>query len=257
MADRTFASLIPRVNPSVPGCPQQTMIQYIRESAIRACERSSAWRYQIPLFNLLPGVFEYEYNKPTNTDVHILFEAVMNDTPLQRMTLEQAIRLYPKWADIYSGQDPSVVWSLTPPGVFNGQQYNEQLFNGGSGYILPESIVADGSQPQAVCQLTPDKYLVLPLPDAEKTYRMRMFVALKPKRTATAMDEVIMGDLEDVIVHGALQHLLALPQVNWSDRELSSYHAKQFTFQLAERRARANLGNGRGPMMARMQPFGV
>jgi len=233
------------------------MIQYIRESAIRACERSSAWRYQIPLFNLLPGVFEYEYNKPTNTDVHILFEAVMNDTPLQRMTLEQAIRLYPKWADIYSGQDPSVVWSLTPPGVFNGQQYNEQLFNGGSGYVLPESIVADGSQPQVVCQLTPDKYLVLPLPDAEKTYRMRMFVALKPKRTATAMDEVVMSDLEDVIVHGALQHLLALPQVNWSDRELSSYHAKQFTFQLAERRARANLGNGRGPMMARMQPFGV
>jgi hypothetical protein len=105
-----------------------------------------------------------------------------------------------------------------------------------------------------VCQLTPDKYLVLPLPDAEKTYRMRMFVALKPKRTATAMDEVIMSDLEDVIVHGALQHLLALPQVNWSDRELSSYHAKQFTFQLAERRARANLGNARGPLMARMQP---
>ena len=66
-----------------------------------------------------------------------------------------------------------------------------------------------------------------------------------------------MSDLEDVIVHGALQHLLALPQVNWSDRELSSYHAKQFTFQLAERRARANLGNARGPLMARMQPFGV
>ena len=257
MADRTFASLIPRVNPSVPGCPQQTMIQYIREAAIRACERSLAWRYQIPLFNLLPGVFEYLYNKPTNTDVHVLFEAVMNDAPLERLTLEQAIRLYPKWADIYSGEDPSVVWSLTPPGVLNNQQYNEQLFNGGSPYVLPDAIVADGSQPQSVCQLTPDKYVVLPLPDAERTYRMRMFVALKPKRTATAMDEVIMDELEDIIVHGTLQQLLVLPQVNWSDRELATYHAKQYTFHLSERRARANLGNARGPMVARAQPFGV
>ena len=88
-------------------------------------------------------------------------------------------------------------------------------------------------------------------------YLIVLLIPLGLRRTATAMDEVIMSDLEDVIVHGALQHLLALPQVNWSDRELSSYHAKQFTFQLAERRARANLGNARGPLMARMQPFGV
>lgn len=109
----------------------------------------------------------------------------------------------------------------------------------------------------SVCQLTPDKYVVLPLPDAERTYRMRMFVALKPKRTATAMDEVIMDELEDIIVHGTLQQLLVLPQVNWSDRELATYHAKQYTFHLSERRARANLGNARGPMVARAQPFGV
>jgi hypothetical protein len=122
---------------------------------------------------------------------------------------------------------------------------------------LPDAIVADGSQPQSVCQLTPDKYVVLPLPDAERTYRMRMFVALKPKRTATAMDEVIMDELEDIIVHGTLQQLLVLPQVNWSDRELATYHAKQYTFHLSERRARANLGNARGPMVARAQSFGV
>jgi len=122
---------------------------------------------------------------------------------------------------------------------------------------LPDSIVADGSTPQSICQVTPDKYIILPLPDATTTYRMRMFVALKPKRTATAMDEVILDDLEDVIVHGALQQLLVLPQVNWSDRELASYHAKQYTFHLSERRARANLGNARGPLVARSQPFGV
>jgi hypothetical protein len=84
-----------------------------------------------------------------------------------------------------------------------------------------------------------------------------MFLALKPKRNATGMDEFIMDELEEVIMHGALQHLLVLPNTNWTDRELAAYHAKQFTFQTAERRARANLGNVRGTMRARMQPFGA
>jgi len=90
---------------------------------------------------------------------------------------------------------------------------------------------------------------------AVKEYEMRMIVALKPKRTASGMDEVIFSELEDVILHGALQHLLVLPNTNWSDRELASYHARQYLFHVNERRARANLGNMRGTLRAQMQPF--
>lgn len=257
MADRAFLSLVPRLNPSVPGCPQQTVINYIRDSAIRTCERTLAWRYLPPNFDLLPGVHEYAYNKPTNADVHVMFEAVMNDEPLERLTLEDAILKYPQWADLYSGQDPSVVWSLTPPSPFNNFEYNEELFNEGSTYVLPDSIVADGSTPRFITQITPDKYIVLPLPDAEKTYTMRMFMALKPKRTATGMEEAIFNDLEDAIMHGALQDLLILPNVPWADRDLASYHARQYIFYTTERRARANMGNVRGSFRVRMQPFGA
>jgi hypothetical protein len=183
MADRTFASLVARVNPSVPGCPYPMILEYIRNSAIRTCERTLAWRYQVPLFNLLPGVHEYTYNRPANADVHAMFEAVVNNRPLERLTMEKAIELYPQWADLYSGQDPSVVWSLTPPsGSFNGSQFNQSQFNGNSTYVLPESIVADASTPQSITQISPDKYIILPLPDAQTTYRCRMFLALKPRR---------------------------------------------------------------------------
>jgi hypothetical protein len=48
-----------------------------------------------------------------------------------------------------------------------------------------------------------------------------------------------------------------LPSQAWSDRELAAYHAKQYVFQTSERRARANLGNVRGTMRVRMQPFGA
>jgi hypothetical protein len=258
MADRDFSSLVPRLAPSVPGCPQATLVQYIRDSAIRTCERTLAWRYQVPLFNLSPGVHEYLYNKPIATDVHAVFEAVVNKSPLERLTLEKAIELYPQWADLYSGQDPSVLWSLTPPvSTFNTPEFNEVQFNEGGEFVLPDSVVADGSTPQSICQISPDKYIILPLPDGEKIYQMRMFVALKPKRSASGMNEVAFDDLEDVIMHGALQHLLVLPQVHWSDRELASYHAKQYLFHISERRARANLGNSRGAMRVRMQPFGA
>jgi len=257
MANRTFASLIPKLAVSVPGCPQPTILQHIQDSAVRSCERTLAWRYQIPLFNLLPGVHEYTYNVPTDTQVHVLFEALVNDYPLERLTLEQAIERFPQWADLYSGEDPSVVWSLTPSGSFNTSDYNEALFNDNSPYVLPDAIVADASTPQAICQLAPDKFIVLPLPDGERTYRTRMFVALKPTRTADGMDEVIFDDLEDIIVHDALTRLLVISNTNWEDRELAAYHAKQYSYLTAERRARANMGNMRGTMRARMQPFGV
>lgn len=257
MADRAFSTLVARINPSVPGCPTATMIQYIRDAAIRTCERTLAWRYEVPLFDLLPGVHEYAYNKPVNTDAHAVFAAIVNGSHLEKLTLDDALRLYPQWADLYSGEDPSVLWSLTPPGSYNTNEYNDALFNDGEPFVLPDSVVADASTPRSICQITPDKYVVLPLPDGNEPYTMRMFLALKPKRDATGMDSVIFDDLEEVIMHGALQHLLVLPNQYWSDRELAAYHAKQYVFQVAERRARANLGNVRGTLRAKMQPFGA
>lgn len=257
MADRTFASLVPKINPSVPGCPQPTMVQYIRDAAIRACERSLMWRHVEPKYDLLPGVYEYPYNKPVNTDVHVVFDAIVNDAPLQKLTLEQALYQFPYWADLYSGVDPNIVWQNSPPNLLNQYQYNGAQFNQNQGTQVPASALVEATDPRAVCQITPDKYVILPLPDDSKTYTMRMFYALKPKRSATGMNEVVFDELEDVIMHNALQHLLVLPNTNWTDRELASYHAKQYTFHLSERRARANLGNVRGVMTARMQRFGI
>lgn len=258
MVDRTFTSLVPRVQASVPGCPHATIVQYVRDSAIRTCERTLYWRYQVPLFNLLPGVHEYIYNKPDATDVHVMFDVVVNNRPLERLTMEQAIELYPQWVDLYSGENISVAWSLTPPlSVLNTPEFNETQFNEGSQYVLPTSIVAEGSTPRSITQVSPDKYIILPLPGADEVYQCRMFLALKPKRTATGMDSAVFDELEEVIMHGALQHLLVLPDQAWSDRELAAYHAKQYVFQTSERRARANLGNARGTMRVRMQPFGA
>jgi hypothetical protein len=257
MADRTFASLVPRVQASVPGCPNATIVQYIRDSAIRTCERTLYWRYQAPLYNLLPGVSEYAFNKPATTDVHVLFEAVVNDRPLERLTMEKAIELYPQWADLYSGLNPAAVWASTPANLYNINPYDGVQYNEDGGVNPPAQALVDASTPQSITQINADRYIILPLPDDRVVYQVRMFLALKPKRSATGMDEFIMDELEEAIMHGALQHLLVLPSQAWSDRELAAYHAKQYVYQTSERRARANLGNARGTMRVRMQPFGA
>lgn len=253
--DRDFSTLLSKISPSVPGCPRPLLLQSVRDAAIRVCERTLLWRYTPPKYNLLPGVHEYFFEKPANTDVHVLFDAMLNDRPLERLTLEQALYKHPDWADLYSGQSPATLWSSTPESTFNTDEYNESQFNQSSTFSMPASVVADGSEPRTVCQLTPDKYIVLPLPDDEKTYTMRMFYALKPKRDATGMDSNIFDELEDVIVHSTLQQLLVMGNVVWGDRELAAYHAKQALYHSTERRARANLGNVRGVLMARGLTF--
>lgn len=251
MVERLFTTLIPRISPYVPGCPQPLMVQAIRDAAIRICERTLMWRYTPPVFDLLPGVHEYFYPKPPGTDVHVLFSAQLNDQPLEKLTLEQAIELYPAWADLYSGEDPTLIWGDTPTNVFNTDSFNVVQFNQTPAPELLATIAADGAEPRSITQLTPDRFIVLPLPD-DGEYAIRMFYALKPKRDATSMDSAILDELEEVVSHAALQYLLIMPNVTWSNRELAVYFGKLSLHQTTERRARANLTNARGAVLARI-----
>lgn len=255
MAQRAFTTLLSRFLPSVPGCPQPLAVEQIRRAAMRACERTLAYRYTPAPYPLLPGVHEYGFTKPAETEVHAIFRAHLNDTPLEVLTLEQAIDRYPAWADLYSGESFATVWSETDPMAWGDLEYNEALFNEGSAFVLPEAVVAEGGEPRVITQLTPEKYLVLPLPDAEQTYTLRIFLALRPSRAATGLEEGVFNDLEDAILHSALQETLVMPNVAWADRQLATYHAKQFLFAITERRARANLGNARGRFFVRGDLF--
>lgn len=255
MATRNFTTLVSRVNAYTPGCPTPVLISHIREAAIRVCERTLAWRLAQSQFNLTPGIHEYDFIKPSGSDVHVVFAVHMNGFPLDILTLEQAITRHPLWADMFGGLDPDALWSITPSGTINTDEYNQQEFNESYPLVTPPEFIEMASQPQSITQVSPDKFIVLPMPDDVETYTMRMFYALKPSRDAVGMDEVIFNELEDAIFHHALQNLLVMPNSPWADRQAAGYHAKQALHMLTERRARANLGNARGTMIARAPKF--
>ncbi len=214
--NRSFSDVVNRLSPSVPGCPTPVIEQYVRDAAIEACERTLAWRYEQPAIRLVTGAYDYEFDTPDDAEVHAFITATVNDKRLTPVTLEQLYDLYPKW---------------------------------------PHQAANEYAEPRYVTQLDPDHFSVAPLPDASQNYDVRMIVCLKPLRTATKMDKTFLDELENVIMHGALQHLLVLPDRTFSDRELASYHAKQFAYKLSERRARTNLGVGKASMRVQAQKF--
>jgi hypothetical protein len=255
MATKTFAALVPQVAPSVPGAPQPLIVKHLRDAAIRACETTLMWRRVEPPFVLQAGTHENFFTKPAGTAVHAVFRAICNDKPLARVTLEDAIDLYPAWAQRFNGLSGDQLWNLTDPDTLNAEEFNEQLFNGDTEIELPPEATAGGGSPRIFTQITPDKYVVLPMPDSEQDYIMKLFYALKPTKAAVGMDENIMDELEDTIVHGALQQLLVMPAVTWSNTVLAAYHAKQHLKTVTERRARANLANGRNTLAVRYNNF--
>jgi hypothetical protein len=246
---RPYSSILTKILPSAPGCPQPLVEQVLRDSAIRVCERTLTWRYVTPEIKLIPGVPEYAFERPAGSDVFILFSAVLNGQHLSLLTLDQAIATYPKWAELYGGQSLDSVWSGTPSGAFNGSAYNTQTFNG------PEEVSVNidfegASEPRSLVQVVPQKFLTLPVPDAERDYMLRLVYALKPTKTASGLPPEVFDDLEDAIIHTTLQHLLVIPNVEWTDRDLSVYHGRQALFEMNSRRARANLGILRGALRA-------
>lgn len=216
MPIKLFADLVNRLAPTVPGCPQPVMLNYLRDAAIESCERTLSWRYEQPGIVLTAGVVDYPYEIPTDTEVHAIITASVNGADIRSVTLENVHRRWPKY---------------------------------------PDNAVDQRTTPQAVVHIDPDTFYVAPPPDGGTTYVVDMFVALKPLRSATGMDQTIMDDLENVILHGASQNLLVLPERTWSDRELAAFHAKQFSFKLAERRARTNVGAGRAVLNVAAHPL--
>lgn len=251
MPNTAFSTIANRVEALAPQVPRPTTLEHLRLAARLACEKTLAWRYMPAKSELLPGVHEYAFTVPEMSEVEHVFGMVVNNCPLDLINLDVAISRYPEWANLFSGEDAEELWSETPGGYVGAQEYNEDVFNPGSDFVLPDSIVAEGSRPRAVTGVTPQRYTILPLPDAEETYELRMWLALKPTRSATEMDTEAFNELEDVIVWGALKSLFSMPGKEWTNPDYAVHYGNEFREGCLEKRRRANLGHIRGPMSAR------
>ena len=221
MATRTFISLENKLAANVPGCPRPTIEQFVRDTAIEVCEKTLTWRYKQPAITLVAGTYEYAYDVPAGAEVAAVIHAKLSKDgvfvdKLLPVTQSDLHDLYPDW---------------------------------------PSSDVDKRTQPRYVSQIDPTMFVVSPIPESGVTYTVDMFLALKPSLSSTGMEETVFNSCENLIIHGVLQHLHTIPDKSWTDYGVAAYHAKQYTYKTALKRAQTNLGVVRGPMTAQMRPL--
>lgn len=69
---------------------------------------------------------------------------------------------------------------------------------------------------------------LVPTPSAEVIDHYTMRLALKPMIGATAIDDVILNKYDEVLIHGALSKLFAMPRKPWTDASLAGFHLSLF-----------------------------
>jgi len=111
-----YSSLVKEVLPYVPLCPDSLVEQNIRAAAIEFCERSKAYILDMEPFNTIAGVYEYDFDIPTGTEVHQVLYMTHDGKDMDPISPRSLELNYPDWRDrtgnphVYLQKTPSTFW---------------------------------------------------------------------------------------------------------------------------------------------------
>ena len=108
----SFDSLIRDILPYVPGCPDSLIESNLRSATIEFCEKSRAYVHDLDAINSVSGVFEYEFDQPTGTEVHQVLWATYDGHDLDPISPRSLELNFPDWRD--RGGTPTVYLQKTP-----------------------------------------------------------------------------------------------------------------------------------------------
>ena len=107
--------------PYVPLCPDTLAEQAIRSATIEFCERSKAYILDMDPFNTISGVYEYDFEIPTGTEVHQVLYMTYNGRDMDPISPRSLELNYPDWRDrtgnphVYLQKTPTTFWVVPVP----------------------------------------------------------------------------------------------------------------------------------------------
>ena len=101
---------------------------------------------------------------------------------------------------------------------------------------------------------TPGTVSVAPVP-AER-HEMVLRVALRPKKSATSMDDLVLDEWHQIIVYGALYRLKMMAEKPWSDNPGASSNKVLFDEGVRKAKVKAVSGYGAGTNSLHQRSFG-
>jgi len=124
----SFSSLVKDILPYVPTCPDSLVESTLRSACIEFAERSKAYVYDLDPITTISGVYEYEFDQPSGTDVHQILWMTYDGDDLDHISPRSLELNYPDWRDktslpqVYLQKNPSTFWVIPVPNssVTNG-----------------------------------------------------------------------------------------------------------------------------------------
>ena len=107
--------------PYVPFCPDPLVEQNLRSATIEFCERSKAYVLDMDAFNTISGVYEYDFDIPTGTEVHQVLQMTYDGRDMDPISPRSLEVNYPDWRDrtgrphVYLQKTPSTFWLVPVP----------------------------------------------------------------------------------------------------------------------------------------------
>ena len=112
----SFDSLVKEILPYVPGCPDSLIKTHLRAATIELCEKSKAFTHDLDPITTISGVYEYEFDQPSGTDVHQILWATYDGNDLDPISPRSLELNYPDWRNksgiptVYLQKTPDTFW---------------------------------------------------------------------------------------------------------------------------------------------------
>ena len=116
-----YSSLVKEVLPYVPLCPDSLVEQNLRSATIEFCERSKAYILDIDPFNTISGVYEYDFDIPTGTEVHQILLMTHDGRDMDPISPRSLELNYPDWRNrtgnphVYLQKTSTTFWIVPVP----------------------------------------------------------------------------------------------------------------------------------------------
>lgn len=212
----SYEDFLSRVLIEVPGCPEITAIQAIRDSCIEFCEKSLILARDHEPVTLKANVVDYDLEPPSGYLVTKVMQAWVDNNKLEPMSHDVV-----REAAVYNR-------------LFSAYQ-------------------AAPSTPVRYLQKDERTISVWPMPEKNYVNGLTMRVALKPTRSSSDVEDVLFEDYAEPVASGAAARLMSSVGKAYSSAQGAVFHKALFTQGLNVARQRSSHGHVRSNLAVRMR----
>ena len=193
-----ISTLTPDIQMEIPELPGFIAQRHFLKAAREFAERSRAWRQDIQL-SIVDGTATLDLALEYGADVELV--DIVSIKPASGGAPLEART--PQWLDT------------------NRTNWRTETSDPATYYFLSSN----------------NKIRLVPIPASTVINYYDARVALKPKLTATTIPDIIANKFDELLIHGALSRIYAIPRKPWTDPNLSSYHLALFERGVLDARA--------------------